>query len=368
MMGKGSPMKWMVGITAFCGMGILGVLTLAMIGAMNTGIAGLVVGMILATLPVPFYVMLALWLDRYEKEPAWMLAAAFLWGATGSVFFSFIFNTVNGAIFGAVGGQTAAQIGGSVISAPFVEELAKGIALFIFFFWKKDEFDNITDGIIYASMVGLGFAMTENISYYGVAFQNGMGGSLVNFVLRGMMSPFAHPLFTSLTGIGLGLARETNNKAVKFAAPVVGLGAAMFLHATWNLSASFGMAFLAAYFLIMVPAFFVILGVAFYSHSRERKIIRANLQAYVQAGILSQADVDALTRVGGRLKAQMAAIKAEGIAGWRREGQFQQAASELAFHNWRKGRGITRGEQTDAAREAEYVELLRSTRGRTALG
>lgn len=368
MAGKGSPLKWMIGLAAFCGMAMLGVLTLAMIGALNTGMAGLVVGLIIATLPVPLYVMFALWIDRYEKEPFWMLAAAFLWGATGSVFFSFIFNSINGQIFGMVGGAAAAEFGGSVISAPFVEELAKGIALFLFFFWKKDEFDNVTDGIIYATMVGLGFAMTENVSYYGVAFQDGIAGSLFLFVLRGMMAPFSHPLFTALTGIGLGLARETNNKALKFAAPVVGLGMAMFLHATWNFSASFGLAFFAAYFLVMVPAFFLVIGVVLYSHARERKIIRANLQAYVQTGILSQADLDTLTKVGGRLRSAMAAMKAEGLQGWRREGQFHQAASELAFHHWRKGRGISRGEQVDAARETEYLEQIRTLRGRPALG
>lgn len=365
---NGSPMKWVIGAAAFLGMAMLGVLTLAMIGAMNTGIAGLVIGMILATLPVPFYLTFALWVDRYEKEPFWMLAAAFGWGATGAVFFSFIINSINGMIFGAVGGATAAEIGGSVISAPFVEEISKGIALFLFYFWKKDEFDNVTDGIIYAAMVGLGFAMTENISYYGQAFQHGVGGALTNFVVRGVMSPFSHPLFTSLTGIGLGISRETIRKPLKVVTPLVGLGMAMALHATWNFSASFGMAFFAAYFLIMVPAFLTVIGVVLFSHARERKIIRAHLLPYVQTGIMSQADVDALCRMGGRFRALMAAMKAEGFAGWRREGQFHQAASELAFHRWRTERGISRGQQVDAQRENEYLEQLRQARGRPALG
>lgn len=365
---KGNPMKWVLGIAGFLGMGMLGVLTLGMIGALNTGIAGLIVGMIVAMLPVPFYLMFALWVDRYEKEPLWMLAAAFAWGATGAVFFSFIINSINGMIFGAVGGATAAEIGGSVISAPFVEEMSKGLALFIFYFWKKDEFDNVTDGIIYAAMVGLGFAMTENISYYGQAFQHGVGGTMMNFVVRGVMSPFSHPLFTSLTGIGLGLSRETIRKPLKVVAPLIGLGMAMFLHATWNFSASFGMAFFAAYFLIMVPAFLTVVAVVLYSHSRERKIIRANLQPYVQTGLMSEADLDALCKVGGRFRALMAAMRAEGFAGLRREGQFHQTASELAFHRWRTQRGITRGEQADAARENEYLEQIRKMRNRTAAG
>ncbi len=106
------------------------------------------------------------------------------------MFFSFILNSINSALFGAIGGQAAAGIGGPVISAPLVEELAKGIALILFFFWKKDEFDNVVDGVIYAAMVGLGFAMTENVSYYGFAYSlqsNGLGGTLL--VPRGILSP-----------------------------------------------------------------------------------------------------------------------------------------------------------------------------------
>ena len=65
---------------------------------------------------------------------------------------------------------------GAVISAPLVEESAKAIILLIFFFAKRDEFDGVVDGIVYAAMVGLGFAMTENIQYYGrAAFEKARG-------------------------------------------------------------------------------------------------------------------------------------------------------------------------------------------------
>lgn len=295
-------MKMALGAAAFAALCLLGLVTLLMIGAMNTGLPGLVVGMILAVLPVPFYVAMALWVDRYEKEPGWMLAAAFLWGATGAVFFAFIFNSINAAVFGAVGGQAAAGFGGSVISAPFVEELAKGIALFLFFFWKKDEFDDVIDGVVYAAMVGLGFAMTENVSYYGQALQGGLGGT---FFVRGVLAPFSHPLFTAMTGIGLGLSRETLRKPLKTFAPIAGLATAMALHATWNLSASFGAAFLVAYLVIMMPAFFGLLGVVLYAQARERKIIRANLMPYVQSGHVSG-------RGGGALPLRRADEDADG--------------------------------------------------------
>jgi len=346
---KNRPLA-IVAALVLCG---LGMLTLIMIGALNTGLPGLIVGLILAALPVPFYVAAALWVDRYEKEPMWMLGAAFLWGATGAVFFSFILNSINSALFGAIGGQAAAGIGGPVISAPFVEELAKGIALVLFFFWKKDEFDNVVDGVIYAAMVGLGFAMTENVSYYGASLQShALGGTLL---VRGILAPFSHPLFTAMTGIGLGLSRETLKKPLKMLAPIAGLCLAMGLHATWNLSASLGAAFLVVYLLIMVPTFLAVVGLVLYAQGRERKIIRANLVPYVHSGHLSPAELEALCVFGGRMKALMAS---GGMAGWRRTARFHQAASELAFHRWRTERGISKGMAEYSTREAEYLAII----------
>ena len=63
-----------------------------------------------------------------------------------------------------------------MISAPIVEESGKAFILFVFFFWKADEFDGVVDGIVYASMAALGFAMTENIQYYGKAVAQEAGG------------------------------------------------------------------------------------------------------------------------------------------------------------------------------------------------
>ena len=164
-------------------------------------------------MPVPIYLVLVLWIDRYESEPYWMLATAFFWGALVAVFFAFLINTASGlAVAMLTDDVGAGNTFGAVISAPIVEETAKAVILFIFFFWKKDEFDGVIDGIVYAAMVGLGFAMTENIQYYGKAvLQGGGDGLTLVFIMRGAIAPFSHPMFTSLTGIGLGLARQSRN-------------------------------------------------------------------------------------------------------------------------------------------------------------
>lgn len=92
-------------------------------------------------------------------------------------------------------------------------------------------------------------------SHYGSS-PGGIEGSLFVFVLRGIISPFTHPMFTSMTGIGLGLARQSNNAFVKFSAPLIGLLAAMMLHSLWNFSGvPLGLiGFLGTCLLVMVPA------------------------------------------------------------------------------------------------------------------
>ena len=89
-------------------------------------------------------------------------------------------------------------------------------------------------------MIGLGFAMTENFQYYGkVIYSGGLGSEDFGqiYLLRGMLAPYSHPLFTSMTGIGLGAARQSKNMAVKIIAPIVGFLLAIFLHGLWNFSA-----------------------------------------------------------------------------------------------------------------------------------
>src|SRR5256885_4512766 len=167
--GHQSAGKIILAVFALMVAALVGLIVLLLIAA-ETGPIELIIGMICATLPVPVYIMLLLWIDRYESEPLWMLTATFLWGALVAVFIAIILNTINGAIMTAA--TNNARIGenfGAVISAPIVEESAKAFILLVLFLWKKDEFDGIIDGIVYVGMVGLGFSMTENILYFGRA-------------------------------------------------------------------------------------------------------------------------------------------------------------------------------------------------------
>ena len=347
---------------------LLGLIVLLLIG-FETGLVPLLIGMVSAMLPVPLYLILVVWIDRYESEPFWMLATAFLWGALVAVFFAFLINTASGlAVIEMTNDVRAGRTFGAVISAPIVEEISKALILFIFFFWKKDEFDGVLDGIVYAAMVGLGFAMTENIQYYGKAVMlEGSGGLTLVFIIRGALSPFAHPLFTSLTGIGLGLAHQTRNLFVKLITPVLGLLAAISMHSIWNGSAVFfgGAGFILVYVLVMVPAFLIMFVVIVLALRREGRVIREYLTPDFQGGLLTQEEYNQLCTIRGRMGASYNAFSRGGLNHWRARRQLNQTASELAFHRSRLARGISAADSLE--REAAYrlalAALLRQLRG-----
>jgi protease PrsW len=362
--GHQSVFKIILAVFAVMVGALLGLIVLALIGS-ETGLVQLIIGMMLACIPVPIYVMLLLWIDRYESEPLWMLATAFFWGALVAVFVAFIFNT-GISIFAAVATHSE-QIGenvGAVISAPIVEESAKASILLILFLWKRDEFDGIVDGIVYAGMVGLGFAMTENFLYYGRAVQGGAGTLTFIFILRGMAAPFSHPLFTSMTGIGLGWSRQSNNGFIKIVAPVMGFMLAVLMHATWNGSATYGgtAGFFAAYFGIMGPAFIGTLMVVFFSLRREGRIVRQFLYTDLQNGLFDPHEYERLCTIRGRMGMSWKALTTRGFSVWRTRMRCNQIASELAFHRSRVARGIGRNPQLAQERETAYLYHLQELR------
>ena len=358
---KRSVLRWAFASLAVLAALLAGLFTLWAIGY-ETGPVPFLAGLIAAALPVPVYVTLVLWLDRYEPEPSWMLATAFFWGALVAVFFAIIINSLGVAIVGALSDESTARFYGMVVSAPVVEETAKALALFALFFWQRDEFDGVTDGIVYAAMVGLGFAMTENVKYYGEAVleHNALGV----FIVRGLFSPFAHPLFTGMTGVGLGLAAQSTRRLTKFVAPAAGFAAAVLLHAGWNFSAwsagvtENGAYVLLTYLLVMMPTFVGMLIVVLLSLRREGRILREHLRPDLERGLFSQEEYLCLCSLTGRAAASWRALSLGGRASWRARKHFNRAASELAFHRSRVARGVHARGTSDAEREAFYMQQI----------
>ncbi|MFN2455481.1 MAG: PrsW family intramembrane metalloprotease [Pyrinomonadaceae bacterium] len=362
---RNSLKRALVAAAVLCAV-LLGLVMLLLIGV-ETGAVALLTGLVFATLPVPVYVLLLLWIDRYEAEPTWMLATAFFWGALVAVFIAYVLNTAGSLIVYLItNNENAGKIFGTVVSAPVVEEISKGLVVLLLFF-KKDEFDDVVDGIVYAGMVGLGFAMTENIQYYGNAALAGSREDLTGtLILRGALSPFLHPLCTSMTGIALGLARQSSKRFVKLLVPVFGLALAITLHATWNAAAMLlgGAGFLLIYFLVMLPVFVATLVTVFFALRREGRIVREQLLCDLQSGVFTAEEYQCLCSVRGRLGASLRALRSGGFRDWHARARFNQTASELAFHRHRVAAGIYTSDHVAHEREAAYLQLLRDLQER----
>ncbi len=167
-----------------------------------------------------------------------------------------------------------------------------------------------------------------------------------------------------MTGIGLGIACQSDRRSVRFLAPLAGLGLAMFLHFLWNGSASLGPLFIVAYLFVMMPVFFGVLALVYYSLRQEGQVLREHLWAEVQNGLLTREEYDSLSSGGGRLRASWGAMRTGGVGGWRLRGQFHQTASELAFHRRRVHRRGLSGHPESAHFEEAYLQRLREMRAR----
>jgi protease PrsW len=276
------------------------------------------------------YIWVPLLIDRYDPEPFWCLAIALIWGAVASTGFALLFNTLNTGIAMELGGKELASFVGPVVSAPIVEEAVKGLGVLGVYLFLRREFDGVVDGVIYAIFVALGFAATENVLYYSRFAEHGLRGLTYGFIVRGILSPWLHPLFTSMTGIGVGISRETPSSSLRFAAPVLGYVAAVTLHAIWNgtswLGGEYNFEPLVALvvWLPLVALFGVVLIVLV---AREGRIMKQYLQDEVMMGFLQPRELALVTSPFGRLKALLG-------GGGLPARKFVDVASRLALTKW----------------------------------
>lgn len=329
-------------------MSLSGLLVLASVTS-STGVVGFLIGLCLALLPLPVVVGAFRWLDRYEPEPRGLLLFAFFWGATVAALAAAVLNTASAIAIARTGGEADGMATTAVLVAPWVEEAAKGAAVLLVLWFRRAEFDGVVDGIVLAGLAGVGFAFTENVLYFGRAFLAGgeelgvTGGIFAvgfTFVLRGVLSPFAHPLFSAMVGIGLGIAARGTTPAARWLAPLVGFLAAVLLHATWNWASLSGVSgFLTGYVVIMVPAFAATVAVAAWSRRREGATVARHLPTYVEAGWLAPEDVPMLASLPRRRQALGWVDGRYGRQAARSLRDFQHAATELAFLRDRLERG-----------------------------
>ena len=325
-----------------CALIVLGIDLLDSIASAGHSAAPFLIALLLALLPVPLLVAVVLLLDRLEPEPRGNLVLCFAWGAGVAALLAAIINTA-GLLFITQPelGTSKGQFISATFGAPLVEETLKGAVLFWLLWRRRQEFDGPTDGIMYAAMAGLGFAMTENIGYYISALvQPQFGGAQLlgyTFVFRGLLSPFAHPVFTAMTGIGVAYA-ATHRRAGW--AVVTGLLGAMTLHGLWNGLSSYGGTGVGAAYLLVTGALIALVAVVVADRRRTVRLIWRFLPAYEATHVVTDADLRMLSTLRGRRRARLWALRAGGRDAARAMSNFQLAATELALMHQRAERGL----------------------------
>lgn len=272
-----------------------------------------------AAIPTAIYSMLLWWLDRYEKEPLWLIVVAFLWGALPAIGLALLFELL-----------LAAPLNRDVIRvglAPVIEELVKGLALIGLFLFARQEFDGPLDGIVYGALVGFGFSMTENI----LDFVRYSPDLVAHFWVRGVFLGLNHAFFTSMTGLALGAVRYRRDPAIKVLACAGGLALAILFHALNNFVGSSSLVGLFFAWLIQAGGVIVVLAVAVLAWRNERRWLEQELNDEVRAGVLTAHDYDEVISSLQRLRGQLRALLAGGWSRYRNVRQLYQLATELAF-------------------------------------
>ncbi len=237
-----------------------------------------------AIIPMLLYLVLIWKFDRYDREPFKLLFTNYIWGALGAIVLaligSFLLTSI-ASIF--IKDDLQLSRFGTILVAPVVEEITKGLFLLITITNKK--FDNITDGIVYGGAIGLGFGMTENFLYF-ITYGGLISSWITLVVVRTLFSAVMHCVSTATLGAFLGLAKF-KSMAIKVFYTFVGLFIAMTIHSIWNFSLSYktiapiGFLFIFISIIIFISTFII-------SLRSERKIIFNELKEESKNGLIPE--------------------------------------------------------------------------------
>ena len=304
-------------------------------------------------IPTFIYAAIVRRIDRFEREPVRYVIAAFIWGAMPAAILALIAQLVLAVPAKAAFGQSGASALSTSIVAPVTEEVFKGLAVLFICLWRRREFDGWVDGIVYGSTVGFGFAFVENILYLSDAHT--VGAWIELFLLRVIIFGFMHGFYTSLTGIGFGLARTSPTTARGVLYVLGGLALAILAHSAHNtslvLAEATGAATLCGAVLNYLLLIVLMTSLSRIGLRHEKQMLKTYLVDEVP-DVISQPAYAALIDA-----------RPNDPAYPQPRGTFKQFAGELAQ---RKRQLVRFGEAANAAEVDMLREKLRALQARTA--
>jgi RsiW-degrading membrane proteinase PrsW (M82 family) len=180
--------------------------------------------LLLAVAPVMIIIVYIYFQDKYEKEPKSLLLLNFLFGAIVSIVIVTVLYMFTGRLIPLTDKYSVWQ---QFVQAFFVVALAEEFSKYIivkYFAQPKKAFNEPYDGIIYAVMVSMGFACTENIMYV-------LEGGYTTAILRAFTAVPAHATFGILMGFFMGKAKFAKNRLTL---NIAGLFLAVLFHGAYD--------------------------------------------------------------------------------------------------------------------------------------
>lgn len=314
---------------------------------------------VIGALQALLYLVVIRAVDLYERESLRYVVPVFIWGFAVATTLSLVVNTIASITLASLAGEQAAQFFTAVFVAPLVEETTKGLALFIAFlvaYFAAQrrglvEFAGVMDGIVYGCAVGFGFALAEDILY-------GLQYGPETFVVRRIFGGFAHAAFTSLTGIGIGLIPWVRSGALKVLFPLLGLGGAILLHATFNFLAFTlgGLAYVAMALVVLVYAVLITVWLR-----SERRTIRDELREEVEAGTITPEEYSILPTYFRKTGYYLGLIFTGRWRTWSRARKVHGAAVDLAVSKRLARRASTASRRNRVLALRKKIADLRGT-------
>jgi protease PrsW len=303
-----------------------------------------------AILPTAVYVLFVWWIDRYEKEPWRWLVAAFLWGAFPAVAIAIALQLTFDIPLTSLMPQHSALVSVSIVG-PLIEEAAKAAPLVVLYALARHELDGPLDGIIYGSLIGFGFAMTENLLYFWSGAGDGVSSWGMLVLGRAVVFGLNHAMFTSLFGIGLTLAAHKPSASHRWGLAVLGLSGAVTAHFFHNFFLSVGDYCLVSLVLDYLGVGVVLVTIVL-AWRREKRWLQTFLSDEVEQGLLSAKELAIISSWRRRTMQRWRQMGAGHRAQARAWNRLVHDATDLAFQK----RQYTRRPNE---RLAQRIEALR---------
>jgi len=311
----------------------------------------------LSWLLVILYALPVFWLvnrlDLFEREPRLVLLAALLWGG---VIATSLAGYANGAwlsIMSKVAPLDFTAQWGAAVVAPGVEETLKLMGIITLFLIVPDEFDGAMDGFVYGAMIGLGFTVVEDVSYFinaAVAFgtaSDQIGPVIDMFIIRVIAGGlYTHVLFTGVAGIGFAyFAKHRHAPAIRRWIVLVGcVGAGVVAHVVWNspwmqtiLELEPGATEPSAWQWIQygvvkgVPFLMLLVVLLLFATRSEERSFRAIMAGEADSSVITESEIRALRSLLSRRSARAAAARLRGRRASQLTGQLQAAQIDYAL-------------------------------------